>query len=679
MKCVSYENVSAKSWYQTATGDERKVVHHITNDSINSFGYSKWGKEVKGDESQYEIDGRLINPLPACFPFFVPNWTDIKAILRKGEEITISIHAKRCHMKMQQRLIELCDLFKKGIDTPSLLYPIQFLQRKVIDRLSSSERALLEGMEEKANSTHYRVCITFSCSPSVLHRLQKLFGEWILKKEYKVSSFSYLNSHIMSEYELSKWHIAPQIMKPIEQLLLPYSPLKTPVNEKYEIKLPLQYAILPISPPTDLHENVDYYQNILNAFNLLNSKGSISFLSMEVGPTLNQFIFQLNNIKFTVISNLTEDLRVALGVPYLSIIGGSKPNTIRISIQRKNRSIVTLGDALARMKEDLSTNQVPIFLGVDMLGNPVFDDFGRISHLLVAGSTGSGKSVFLTTLLTFFHLTKTPEELLLYLIDPKQVEFAPFEKSPLVEKVITNSSEAINLLNSLVHEMEKRYELFKKEKVRNISHYRKKGHSIKNIVCVIDEYADLFMFDKAVEEYVCLLAQKSRAAGIFLCICTQRPSVDVVSGLVKANLPSRVVFRLTSTHDYKTVLDGKPPFTLMGKGDSVAQLEGKEMYLRLQSCLVAPTDSEVDDIIEQLTTLKSNYEKDKFSLPISKVPFSKKEVVWNFILNTNDTRLRSILKEVGGDMGELVQIMRELVKDGKLDAPNGKERRYKLI
>ncbi|WP_176525732.1 FtsK/SpoIIIE domain-containing protein [Bacillus sp. AFS001701] len=303
----------------------------------------------------------------------------------------------------------------------------------------------------------------------------------------------------------------------------------------------------------------------------------------------------------------------------------------------------------------------------------------RIHFLHVAGSTGSGKSVFLTTLLIFFHLTKSSDELLLYLIDPKQVEFTPFEDLPLVEKVITKSAKAINLLNSLVLEMEKRYELFKKEKVRNISHYRKKGHIIKNIVVIIDEYADLFLYDKSIEKYVCLLAQKSRAAGIFLCICTQRPSVDVVSGLVKANLPSRVVFRLTTMHDYKTVLDGKPPFVLMGKGDSVAQLEGKENFMRIQSCLVAPTESEVDAIIEQLITSKSMQQKQNYPLPIPNVPPTKKELVWNFISSTSDTRLRSILKEVGGDMGELVQIMRELVSEGKLEAPSGKERRYKII
>lgn len=411
----------------------------------------------------------------------------------------------------------------------------------------------------------------------------------------------------------------------------------------------------------------------------MNIKGGISYLSKQIGLTLIQYQFQLNHLKFTTISNLAKDLRVALGLTYLSIEGGNIPNTIRISIQRKDRSIVTLGDALSRLKEDLSTHQVPIFLGVDMLGNPVFDDFGRISHLLVAGSTGSGKSVFLSTLLTFFHLTKSYDELLLFLIDPKQVEFSPFEDSPLVEKVITKSSEAINLLNSLVLEMEKRYELFKKEKVRNISHYRKKWHIIKNIVVIIDEYADLFLFDKSVENYVCLLAQKSRAAGIFLCICTQRPSVDVVSGLVKANLPSRIVFRLTSMHDYKTVLDGKPPFVLMGKGDSVAQLEGKENFMRLQSCLVAPTESEVDAIIEQLVTSKSIQEKQNYSLPISNTPPTKKELVWKFIKRTSDTRLRSILKEVGGDMGEIVQIMREFVCEGKLEAPSGKDRRYKII
>ncbi|QKE76115.1 DNA translocase FtsK (plasmid) [Arthrobacter citreus] len=596
MKCIPYDEVLKKSWYRTATGDERKVVHHITKSSLISNAYSKWGKQVDGDETSYEVKGSFINSLSACLPFSVPNWQEVQAILREGEGLIISVHAKRCHMKMQQHLLDLCDLFKKGIDTPSLILPIRIVQRKVIEKISSSERALIDGMEEKAIGLHYRVSITFSCSPCVFHRLHKLFGEWKVRKESKSSSFFYLNSNIMYENELSQWQIAPQVKGAVQPLLLPYTPIKNTFNDVQQVNLPPQYSILPLSKSIEIEKTEDYSNQILTAFNSLNSKGGISYLSIQIGPTLDQYHFQLNNLKYTTISNLAEDLRVALGLTYLSIEGGNKPNTIRISIQRKERSIVTLGDALSKTKEDFSTYQVPIFLGVDMLGNPVFDDFGRISHLLVAGATGAGKSVFLTTLLVFFHVTKKPEELLLYLIDPKQVEFSPFEDSPLVEKVITKSSEAINLLNSLVLEMEKRYELFKKEKVRNISHYRKKGHIIKNIVVIIDEYTDLFLFDKSVENYVCLLAQKSRAAGIFLCICTQRPSVNVVSGLVKANLPSRVVFRLTSMHDYKTVLDGKPPFVLMGKGDSVAQLEGKENFMRIQSCLVAPTESEVEAI-----------------------------------------------------------------------------------
>ncbi|MFF3024408.1 hypothetical protein ACFVRR_17420 [Gottfriedia sp. NPDC057948] len=161
-----------------------------------------------------------------------------------------------------------------------------------------------------------------------------------------------------------------------------------------------------------------------------------------------------------------------------------------------------------------------------------------------------------------------------------------------------------------------------------------------------------------------------------MCICTQRPSVDVVSCLVKANLPSRIVFRITSKHNYKTVLDGKPPFVLMGKGDCVAQLEGKENFLHIQSCLVAPTESEVDAIIEQLVVSKCIQEKQNYSLPISNTPPTKKELVWNFIESTIDTRLRSILKEVGG---ELVQVMRELVSEGKMEASSGKKEEFILF
>ncbi|PGM51094.1 hypothetical protein [Bacillus sp. AFS053548] len=147
-----------------------------------------------------------------------------------------------------------------------------------------------------------------------------------------------------------------------------------------------------------------------------------------------------------------------------------------------------------------------------------------------------------------------------------------------------------------------------------------------------------------------------------------------MSGLVKVNLPSRVVFRLTSMHDYKTVLDGKPPYTLMGKGDSVAQLGGKENLMRLQSCIVAPTEGEVDAIIGQFVILDEQNEKCDYSLSITNLPPSKKELVWHFIESTKDTRLRIIIKEVGGDMGELVQIMREFVSEGKLAPPHDKNR-----
>ncbi|PGM51096.1 hypothetical protein [Bacillus sp. AFS053548] len=204
MKCVSYEEVYSKSWFQMATNDERKVGHFFTSDSLTSRAYCKWGKQVEDSEVQYPINGYFVNPSSACFPFSLPIWQDVLSNIKKGEGLTVFIHAKRCHTKMQQQLLELCELFKKGVDTPSLLLPIRYVQRKVIDVISSSERALLDGMELKATSALYRVCITFSCSPSLFHRLEKLLGDWKVKKVNEPSSLSYIHSNIMLEYELSQ-------------------------------------------------------------------------------------------------------------------------------------------------------------------------------------------------------------------------------------------------------------------------------------------------------------------------------------------------------------------------------------------------------------------------------------------------------------------------------------------
>ncbi len=214
--------------------------------------------------------------------------------------------------------------------------------------------------------------------------------------------------------------------------------------------------------------------------------------------------------------------------------------------------------------------ELPLCLGVDIAGKPVFADLAKMPHLLMAGTTGSGKSVGLNSFILSLIARKNSDELKFVLIDPKRVEFSVYnDQSYMLAPVVTDNAQASAMLAYLVEEMERRYGLFENELVRNISEYRQKGGKLPYIVCVIDEFADLIAADKKVEISVQRLAQKARAAGIHLVLATQRPSVDVVTGVLKANFPTRLSYKVASQADSRTILDMPGAEDLLGRGDAL--------------------------------------------------------------------------------------------------------------
>ncbi|MGI6119747.1 MAG: DNA translocase FtsK, partial [Desulfosporosinus sp.] len=250
-------------------------------------------------------------------------------------------------------------------------------------------------------------------------------------------------------------------------------------------------------------------------------------------------------------------------------------------------------------------SKLKVALGIDIANQPVIGDLIKMPHLLVAGATGSGKSVCITSIINSILFNATPEEVKLLLVDPKMVELNQYNGIPhLLAPVVVDPKKAATALKWIVKEMENRYEIFASTGVRDIEHYNKmKAGEMKNctsalpfVVVIIDELADLMTVAAGeVEEAICRLAQMARAAGIHLVIATQRPSVDVITGLIKANIPSRISFAVSSQIDSRTILDATGAEKLLGRGDMLYSPLGTNKALRVQGCLV--TDDEVKRVI----------------------------------------------------------------------------------
>ena len=329
--------------------------------------------------------------------------------------------------------------------------------------------------------------------------------------------------------------------------------------------------------------------------------------SIMQGPAVTQFEITVSHgTKVSKIRNLADDLKLALAAKDIRIqapIPGK--STIGIEIPNRVSRAVRLSEVTNSAPFLESDSPLEAALGLDLTGKPVTIDLRKMPHGLIAGATGSGKSVCINSILVSLLYKAAPHELKLMLIDPKMVELAPFNHIPhLVSPVITDVKAATAALKWAVEEMERRYQLFAHAGARDITRYnaiaeKNNEHSLKlpYILIVIDELADLMMMSPAdVEEAICRIAQKARACGIHLIVATQRPSVDVITGLIKSNIPTRIAFAVSSQIDSRTILDGQGAERLLGRGDMLYLGNGMSAPVRLQGTFV--TDDEIESIIE---------------------------------------------------------------------------------
>lgn len=349
--------------------------------------------------------------------------------------------------------------------------------------------------------------------------------------------------------------------------------------------------------PKEIADNARILEETLASFGV-NAK----IIHTSQGPAVTRYELEpAAGVKVSKIVNLADDLALKLAAAGVRI-EAPIPGKAAIGIEVPNREVtgVALREVLEGEAFHKASSRLSVALGQDITGAPIIADLAKMPHLLVAGSTGSGKSVCINTIITSILFKAHPDEVKLILIDPKMVELSNYNGIPhLFTPVVTDAKKAAAALNWAVREMERRYAVFAASGVRDISRYNEliTDGKLPLVLIIIDELADLMMVAPVdVEDAICRLAQKARAAGLHLVLATQRPSVDVITGIIKANVPSRISFAVSSQIDSRTILDMAGAEKLLGKGDMLFYPVGAAKPLRVQGAFVS--DGEVEELIQ---------------------------------------------------------------------------------
>lgn len=414
------------------------------------------------------------------------------------------------------------------------------------------------------------------------------------------------------------------------------------------------------------------------------------------GPLVTTFEFKpAAHVKVSKILNLQDDLAMALKAETIRIqapIPGR--DVVGIEIPNESFDTIYLRDILENEVFQTSKSPLTIALGKDIVGNPFITDLKKLPHILIAGTTGSGKSVGINAMILSLLYRNDPDHLKLMLIDPKMLEFSIYNDIPhLITPVITDAAKAIAALANMVGEMERRYKLMAKSRTKNIENYNEKikkkgGETMPYIVVVIDELADLMMTGgKDVEYSIARLAQMARASGIHLIVATQRPSVDVVTGLIKANLPSRLSYRVGQRVDSKVILDALGADTLLGRGDALFTPPGANGLVRLH----APWNSEeeIEEIVEFLKEQREPEYDERYLVSEESEGLVGKGVVGDLdelyeqakevILTDGKTSISYLQRKLQIGYNRSANIIEQLQEMGVLSAPNNKGQRDILL
>ncbi len=450
-----------------------------------------------------------------------------------------------------------------------------------------------------------------------------------------------------------------------------------------------------LSPPVVVEKDTEWIQNQENLLNqtLQNFNVGAKVVNVTQGPAVTRFEVQPEpGVKVNKITNLSDDIKLSLAARDIRIeapIPGK--HTIGIEVPNQKSRPVFINEIIQSNVFKESGSPLTAVLGLDISGKPIVTDLKKMPHGLIAGATGSGKSVCINTILVSLLFKASPEDLKLLLIDPKMVELAPYNRIPhLVSPVITDVKAATAALKWAVEEMERRYELFAHTGVRDINRFNELAMEHKRysdklpfIVIIIDELADLMMMSPAdVEEAICRIAQKARACGIHLIVATQRPSVDVITGLIKANIPTRIAFSVSSQIDSRTIIDISGAEKLLGRGDMLFLENGSSKPVRLQGTFVS--DEEIDLVVAHVREQQEPdylFEQEEL-LKKAQVTEEEDELFYEaceFIIDHGTASTSSLQRRFKIGYNRAARLMDMLEANGFISSANGSKPREVLI
>ena len=518
-----------------------------------------------------------INDLKKLFKLLINNKTNVRnSISKKGGS-----DSKKIKIKVNNEESEK-EEFLKNIES----------KIKILDFMKNTPKSSIE-LEEKSE---IKINTDSRENADIKVQQHKLDDKFKTQKIKKIEGNSPIrgNEDVISKTQeiQSKTYQNKKYVRPNADLLNINTNLKLDKNEKKE-----------------LLENADKLEKTLLSFGV-----EAKILEVTKGPSVTRFELQPKaGIKVSKIVNLSDDIALGLaakGVRIEAPIPGK--SAIGIEVPNKEQTPVFFREILESNEFKNNNYKVACALGKDITGKCIVTDISKMPHVLIAGATGSGKSVCINTLIVSILYKYSPEDVKLLMVDPKVVELSVYNGIPhLLIPVVTDPKKAAAALNWAVNEMTRRYKLFADNGVRNVDSYNelvKKGvidEKLPYIVIIIDELADLMMAcPRDVEDYICRLAQMARAAGMHLVIATQRPSVDVITGLIKANVPSRISFAVSSQVDSRTILDSTGAEKLLGKGDMLFYPVGESKPKRVQGAFIS--EEEVENVVSFIKDIKSD-------------------------------------------------------------------------
>ncbi|MEI6092374.1 MAG: DNA translocase FtsK 4TM domain-containing protein [bacterium] len=453
--------------------------------------------------------------------------------------------------------------------------------------------------------------------------------------------------------------------------------IKKSFNDDYELP-----SVELLNKPTKIRTKEDHselkatasaVQNRLKDFDV---DGEI--VEVSPGPVITMYEFKpAPGVKINKVANLSDDLALALGCGSLRVIAPIPgKSVIGIEVPNKTRETVYIRELIDSNLFKTADKKIPLVIGKDTEGNPYVEDLSKMPHLLVAGSTGSGKSVFINSLICSILYKFSPKEVRMIMVDPKMLELSMYEGIPhLLHPVVTNAAKAAQALKWAVREMMDRYAILASKNARSITSYNAEAEEpMPYIVIIVDELADLMMVSsKDVESAITRLAQMARAAGIHLVLATQRPSVDVITGLIKANFPARIAFKVASKIDSRTILDTMGADQLLGMGDMLFLPPGTARLERLHGAFVS--DEEVKRVVDFVKEqgapdykiqipdddkdLETNVSDDEDELYDQAV---------NIVVETRKTSISYIQRRLGVGYNRAANIMEQMERNGVVSA-----------